>query len=121
MGALPEIPADETIPGLAVPIVRGANPLLAAIETTITALRDAGHVDPVTDAARIELCRELAHVMSDKRRTGRTASVGNDARVLMELLTGFIDAAAALEGDAMLRDAMADWSAQVAKLTEVNP
>ena len=51
--------------------------------------------------------------MGDKRRTGRTASVGNDARVLMELLTGFIDAAAALEGDALLRDAMADWTAHV--------
>jgi hypothetical protein len=116
MGAIPEIAADESIPGLAVPITRAPSPLLAAIETTITALRDAGHVDPVTDAARIELCRELAHVMGDKRRTGRTASVGNDARVLMELLTGFIDHAAELEGDAMLRDAMANWSEHVAAL-----
>jgi hypothetical protein len=87
--------------------------LLEAIDVTIAHLAAAGHVDPVRDAARVELCRELARVMADKRRTGRTASIGNDARVLQELLTGFADAAADSEGDAELRDAMARWSAEI--------
>jgi hypothetical protein len=86
---------------------------LAAIDLTIDHLAAAGHIDPVRDAARVELCRELARVMGDKRRTGRTASIGNDARVLQELLAGFAAAAADEEGDAMLREAMAEWSAQI--------
>jgi hypothetical protein len=104
--------ADEPLPGLAPPTSPGGA-LLAAIDVTIAALTEAGHVDPVRDAARVELCRELARVMADKRRTGRTASIGNDARVLQELLAGFAEAAADTEGDAMLREAMTQWQTQI--------
>jgi hypothetical protein len=96
--------------------VAGAPPggaLLAAIDVTIKHLSDAGYVDAVRDAARVELCRELARVMADKRRTGRTASIGNDARVLQELLTGFAESAKDEESNTELRTAMADWSAQI--------
>jgi hypothetical protein len=103
--------ADEPLFGVVGPAPGSA--LLAAIDVTIGHLADAGYVDPVRDAARVELCRELARVMADKRRTGRTASIGNDARVLQELLTGFADAAADADGDTMLREAMADWSKQL--------
>lgn len=105
--------ADDPLPGLPSHVHPPGSRLLEAIDVTIAHLAAAGHVDPVRDAARVELCRELARVMADKRRTGRTASIGNDARVLQELLTGFADAAADSEGDAELRDAMARWSAEI--------
>jgi hypothetical protein len=106
--------ADDTLPGLSDPATgRPRSELLEAIETTLGELGNRGHVDLKLDAARVQLSRELAQVIGDKRRSGRTSTVGNDARVLMELLTGFIDEAAAAEGDALLRDAMEAWEAEI--------
>ena len=106
---------DPTIPGLDMPKDPDArrSDLEAAVRATIRELHAQGNVKP-KDAARVALCLELAQVITDKRSSKRTSTIGNDARVLKELLDDMVPAAAA-EGDAALRDAMERWELQIAE------
>lgn len=101
--------APDVLPGLEGPNVGKAppTPLEQAIEATVEALRDQGHI-AAADAGRVQLARELAEIIEVKKQTRRVSTVGNDARVLMELLDGLTKEAK--DEDANLRDAMARWS-----------
>jgi hypothetical protein len=106
--------SDDHLPGLAPPGhgLAGVTPLEAAVERTLARLEADGYLDPERDAGKRALALELAAVIALKRRTGRASTIGNDARVLLELLDGVVPDAGG-EGDATLRQAMAEWDAFV--------
>lgn len=105
-------PSDHPmLPGLEPPAPT-ASTLEVAVRRTLAAL-DADDVLHEVDAARIALAVELAQIISDKRRTGRTSTVGNDARVMVEILDGLAPAPEAGGGDAGLRAAMEAWEKAV--------
>lgn len=103
----------DTLPGMEGDDVgkAPASTLERAIESTIHALTGEGHVTAV-DAGRVQLARELAAIIELKKQTRRVSTVGNDARVLMELLDGLTKESKDENGT--LRDAMAEWSAFLA-------
>lgn len=100
---------DEALPGLEPP-ARPAGVLEAAVRATITALaaEAPGGQLPATQAARTALAVELAQVIEEKRAQGRMSTLGNDARVLMELLDKLapVDEAGV---DEQLAEAMKRW------------
>lgn len=98
--------SPEPLPGLE-PERPSASALEVAVRRTIAALNAAGHIVE-SSAARCALAIELAQIISDKRRSGRTSTVGNDARVLVELLDDLLpeDTGA----DAALSSAMEEWT-----------
>lgn len=102
----------EALPGLELP-TPPASELLAAVDVTLDALEQDGHLDPVRDAARRELARTVARIITMKDRTGKASTVGNDARVLMDLLDGLVPAAASTSVDARLAKAMEEWAAHL--------
>lgn len=85
---------------------RATSDLAAAVRRSITALDRAGLVAE-HDAARLQLALELADIIAIKKRTGRMSTVGNDARVLVELLDKLLPEATEL--DEQLRAAVAAW------------
>jgi hypothetical protein len=87
-----------------------ASELAEAVDTTLRQLLDDGHLDPKRDAARIALAKSLASVIAHKERTGRASTVGQDAKVLLDLLDGMVPTEAATSADAALQRAMAAWS-----------
>lgn len=113
----PATSADMPMPGLELPQLSPAeSPLARAVDSTLVSLVQAASLDPVRDAARIALARELAAVIVHKRTSGRASTVGNDARVLLELLDGMVPTEAATSADAALAAAMADWAKHVQTL-----
>lgn len=108
---------DEPLPGLEPEAAdwsgRRGRPaqLVTAVRRTLAELNRDGALTEA-DAGRTALAIELAEVISDKRETRKTSTVGHDARVLMDILDGLAPAAAA-DGDAALRRAMDSWSATV--------
>ena len=88
---------------------RGAkvSALEAAIRRSLAELHRQGHIGEV-DAGKLQLAIELAQIIELKKATRRTSTVGNDARVLMEILDAFVDEATDVDDD--LRDAMNQWS-----------
>lgn len=106
-GALP-------LPGLA-PLddaaQRATSELAAAVRRSVAALDRAGLIQE-HDAARLQLALELADIIAIKKRTGRMSTVGNDARVLVELLDKLLPEQTEVDDD--LRDAIAAWSAAAA-------
>lgn len=86
--------------------------LEAAIRRTLKALHDAGHVTEV-DSGKLQLAIELAQIIELKKATRRTSTVGNDARVLMEILDSFV--AEATDVDEDLKAAMEEWSEEVGR------
>lgn len=98
------------LPGLEPP-AQPASALEAAVRRTISALDAAGYLQE-SSAARTALAIELAQIISDKRQRGRTSTVANDAKVLVELLDDLLPEDAGV--DAGLQKAMADWSAAIA-------
>lgn len=88
--------------------VRRAGELAVAVRRSVRALDDMGLVQE-HDAARLQLALELAEIITEKRRTGRMSTVGNDARVLVELLDKLLPDQT--EVDDELRDAVAAWTA----------
>lgn len=108
----PATSADAPMPGLELPnLTPGAvSPLAKAVDATLVSLVEQASLDPERDAARIALARELAAVIAHKRTSGRASTVGNDARVLLELLDGMVPTEAATSADAKLAQAMADWT-----------
>jgi hypothetical protein len=104
----------ETIPGLELPQLTAAPSALAqAVDATLSQLVNDEHLDPSRDAARIALARELAAVIAHKRTSGRASTVGNDARVLLDLLDGMVPTEAATSADAALANAMREWTAHI--------
>jgi hypothetical protein len=104
---------DEALPGLAPPAPPAppASRLLEAVERTIADLVARGFVDNASDAGKIELARELSAIIADKRTRGRTSTVAMDARVLLDLLAGFDERAAGVDG--ALESAMQSWSEEI--------
>lgn len=114
--------AQVPLPGLDLPQLAPADsPLAKAVDATLLSLVEASSLDPVRDAARIALARELAAVIVHKRTSGRASTVGNDARVLLELLDGMVPTEAATSADAALAAAMADWARHVNTLGGATP
>lgn len=101
--------ADQTLPGFEPPRPR-ASELESAVRSQLELLEQAGHVTPQL-AGKRALAIELAQVIAHKRASGRASTIGNDARVLMELLDSFVPEAG--EVDEQLAAAMAEWSAYV--------
>lgn len=85
---------------------RTASDVAKAVRRSIVALERAGLVSEV-DSARLALALELADIIAIKKRTGRMSTVGNDARVLVELLDKLLPQASAVDED--LRRAIAAW------------
>lgn len=71
-----------------------------------------GHITKL-HAGKVALAVELAQVISSKRASGRASTIGNDARVLMEILDSFIEDGDP-DADAGLRAALEAWSEEVA-------
>lgn len=87
---------------------RSSGELAAAVRRSVVALDRAGLVQE-HDAARLQLALELADIIEIKKRSGRMSTVGNDARVLVELLDKLLPEQT--EVDEELRNAVAAWSA----------
>jgi hypothetical protein len=92
---------------------RPAPALVSAVRRTLAQL-DADGALTEADAGRTALAIELAEVITDKRLTRKTSTVGHDARVLMDILDGLAPATAG-DGDLQLRRAMESWSTAVAE------
>lgn len=78
---------DATLPGLEPP-AKPPGKLEGAVRATLAALAaemPSGQL-PAAQSARSALAIELAQVIEEKRQQGRMSTLGNDARVLMELL-----------------------------------
>lgn len=102
---------DPTLPGLELPqLTPVESPLGRAVDATLGKLLADEHLDPARDAARIALARELAAVIAHKRTSGRASTVGQDAKVLLELLDGMVPTEAATGESEKLAGAMAAWS-----------
>lgn len=87
---------------------RATGQLAIAVRRSVAALDEAGLVQE-HDAARLQLALELADIIEIKKRTGRMSTVGNDARVLVDLLDKLLPEQTDVDDD--LRDAVAAWSA----------
>lgn len=98
---------DETLPGLEIAAApSGASVLEQTVRAQLQHLQEQGYVTPA-NAGKAVLCVELAQIIADKRRTQKTSTVSNDARVLMELLDGFVPEGG--EVDEGLAAAMKAW------------
>lgn len=89
-----------------------------AVRRSIAALKESDLVTEV-DSARLALAIELADIIAIKKRTNRLSTVGNDARVLVDLLDRLLPEAS--EVDLALKLAMEQWESVVAgpaKVTE---
>lgn len=83
-----------------------ASEVAKAVRRSIVALERMGLVGEV-DSARLALALELADIIAIKKRTGKMSTVGNDARVLVELLDKLLPEAT--DTDEQLRQAIAAW------------
>lgn len=102
-------PKPEPLPGLEhldERQQRTASEVSKAVRRSIGALERMGLVGEV-DSARLALALELADIIAIKKRTGRMSTVGNDARVLVDLLDKLLPEAT--EVDEELRRAIAAW------------
>lgn len=103
----------ETLPGLdeaarsSLIGDRGSN-LERAVLATLDEYRSAGLLT-ARDAGKVALAIDLVRVMDGKRTRGRTSTYSNDARLLNEILDGFVGEEAG--GDERLREAMSQWAA----------
>lgn len=100
----------EMLPGLE-PATSSASALEKAVRQTIAALDERGYLS-ASSAARCALAIELSQIISDKRRSGRTSTVGNDARVLVELLDDLMPEDTGV--DEALGKAMKEWADAIA-------
>lgn len=87
---------------------RAASKVAKAVRRSIAALENGGMVGEL-DAARLALALELADIIAIKKRTNRLSTVGNDAKVLVDLLDRLLPEET--EVDQSLREAMEQWQA----------
>lgn len=99
----------EPLPGLETPSAT-ASSLERAVRRTIAELDTRGYVGEES-AARTALAIELAQIITAKRASGRTSTVGNDARVLVELLDRLTPVDTGV--DAKLQAAVDAWTAHL--------
>lgn len=95
------------LPGFVAQPSASSGALVMAVHATIAQLHADGRITP-NDAARVALAIELAEVIAMKRQSKRASTIGQDAKVLAEILDGFREDAKG-EGD-LLREAMDRWS-----------
>jgi hypothetical protein len=107
----PASSVPETLPGLddSLDANRVSN-LERAVIATLDSYRESGLITPA-QAGKVALAQELCRVMTSKRERGRTSTYANDARLLNEILDGFVAEEGA--GNEALRAAMEAWSARV--------
>lgn len=104
--------ADLVIPGLGSDGDRiESGPLERAVLATLGEYAGAGLVK-ARDAGKVALALDLCRVMAGKRRSNRTSTYSNDARLLAEILDSFVAEESA--GDAAVTEAMREWADQVA-------
>lgn len=101
-------PLDFALFGAPPPASAGR--LVKAVRATIERLHADERIGP-NDAARVALAEELAEVITAKRQSGRASTIGQDAKVLAEILDGFKEDAKG--ADDVLVEAMEKWSAVV--------
>lgn len=106
----------ETLPGLDPDHEpdKTAVDLERAVLDTLDEYRSAGLLTR-RDSGKVALAVHVCRVMADKQRRGRTSTYSNDARLLNEILDGFVAEEAG--GDERLARAMAEWSAYVQGLS----
>lgn len=117
------VPPSEPVPlpgleALTEQQLRQASHVEVAVRRSIAALQSADLVDEV-DSARLALAIELAEIIAIKKRTGRLSTVGNDARVLVDLLDRLLPESSEL--DQMLKRAMEEWEALLAPVDQATP
>lgn len=100
----------EALPGLDVNRDTGEPQLVRAVVATLDEYRKAGLIT-AAHAGKVAIAVDLAEVMDGKRRRGRTSTYANDARLLVEVLDGFVAEEGA--GSDAMRAAMEIWSAKV--------
>lgn len=105
------VPATEAepLPGLEQMTeteTRAASKVAKAVRRSIAALEEAELVGEV-DSARLALALELADIIAIKKATNRLSTVGNDARVLVDLLDRLLPEETGV--DQALRLAMEQW------------
>lgn len=104
-GSRPNV--DEFLPGLGSEETGAPSPLETAVKVTLTEYADAQLLKP-RDAGKVALALDLTRVMAIKRRSGRTSTYANDARLLYEILDSFV--AEETAGDAAVVEAMQQWT-----------
>lgn len=95
-----------------------ASDVAVAVRRSIAALQVAGLVSEV-DSARLALALELADIIAIKKRTGKMSTIGNDARVLVDLLDKLLPEST--EVDDALKQAVARWNAALEDPAAVSP
>lgn len=106
------------LPDFIAPPTATSGALVKAVHSTIAQLHADGRITP-NDAARVALAIELAEVIAMKRTSGRASTIGQDAKVLADILDGFREDAKG-EGD-VLREAMDKWTTIVEGLGMAPP
>lgn len=102
----PDPMAPEPLPGLAPP-VRPPSLIEDGVRRTLAEMATRGYLDEI-DAARSALAITLAEIIAEKKATGRMSTIGQDARVLLDLLDAAVPADTAVDED--LRKAIEEWS-----------
>lgn len=83
-----------------------ASEVAKAVRRSIAALERMGLVGEV-DAARLALALELADIIQIKKLTRKMSTIGNDARVLVDLLDKLLPTQTTVDEE--LRRAVAAW------------
>lgn len=115
LAAVPDddVHTPEALPGFGSEELGKASPLESAIVSTLTELQAEGLLRP-RDAGRVALALDITRVMAIKRRSGRTSTYSNDARLLYDILESFEPDTNT--GDEALKATMATWTAELERL-----
>lgn len=106
------VPPSEALPlpGLEAQQTVGTSDLETAVRRTLAELQRRGHLDEA-DAGKTQLAVEMSRIITHKRASGRTSTVGNDARVLMEILDAWKEETTTVDEE--LRATLAEWGEEV--------
>lgn len=108
-----DVHAPEPLPGFGSEELGPASPLETAIVDTLHQLNEDGLLRP-RDAGKVALALDLTRVMAIKRRSGRTSTYSNDARLLYDILDSFEPEVST--GDEVIKAKMAEWTAELERL-----
>lgn len=114
---------DETQPGIPGLDLTSSDPngatrpaLEQGVRDTLGHLHTLGYLQP-RHAVHVSLAVALAQSINTKLRSGRTSTLAHDARELRDLLDSLIPEEAKSDTDKMLEKAMADWQAQIERMS----